>query len=204
MTPDTLYETFDAEPSADTWTFWPNGHVTEYCLFHTRSTAFVDALQERVWLTAECCTNYFKKGSPYSIAERRVPELAPVLGSQPAGDVSHKLPLLSARPAVILATLKRAATSFAAWWTKAQWVWTVCEQITIFPKTHYEQASWRFWNFSIQVCIEPRPSAAVNMTLPAFAAERRRHVPATTTATTITPVERFLFQDNLGKPVPER
>jgi len=44
------------------------------------------------------------KGSPYSITERRVPELIPVLGSQPAGDVSHKpgggLPLLSARPAV--------------------------------------------------------------------------------------------------------
>ena len=50
-----------------------------------------------------------KKGSPYSITERRVPELIPVLGSQPAGDVSHKpgdrLPLLSARPAVTLATL---------------------------------------------------------------------------------------------------
>jgi len=44
-----------------------------------------------------------KKGkrSPYSITERRVPELILVLGSQPAGDVSHKpggrLPLLSAR-----------------------------------------------------------------------------------------------------------
>jgi len=60
-----------------------------------------------------------KRGSPYSITERRVPELIPVLGSQPAGDVSHKpggrLPLLSARPALTLATLKRAATSFAAW-----------------------------------------------------------------------------------------
>ena len=59
------------------------------------------------------------KASPYSIAERRVPELIPVLGSQPAGDVSHKpggrLPLLSARPAVTVVTLKRAATSFAAW-----------------------------------------------------------------------------------------
>ena len=59
------------------------------------------------------------KGSPYSITERRVPELIPVLGSQPAGDVSHKpggkLPLLSARPAVTLATLKRAATNFVAW-----------------------------------------------------------------------------------------
>jgi len=47
------------------------------------------------------------------------PELIPVLGSQPAGDVSHKpdgrLPLLSARLAVTPATLERAATSFAAW-----------------------------------------------------------------------------------------
>jgi len=54
------------------------------------------------------------KSRPYSITERRVPELIPVLGSQPAGDVNHKpggrLPLLSARPAVTPATLKRAAT----------------------------------------------------------------------------------------------
>ena len=53
------------------------------------------------------------------ITERRVPELILVLVSQPAGYVSHKpgdrMPLLSARPAVTLATLKRAATSFAAW-----------------------------------------------------------------------------------------
>jgi len=50
------------------------------------------------------------KGSPYSITESRVPELIPVHGSQPAGDVSHKpggrLPLLSARPAVTTATLR--------------------------------------------------------------------------------------------------
>jgi len=48
------------------------------------------------------------RDSPYSIAERRVPEMIPVLGSQPAGDVSHKPggrpSLLSARPAVTLAT----------------------------------------------------------------------------------------------------
>ena len=62
------------------------------------------------------------KASPYSITERRVPELIiPVLGSQPAGDVtvSHKpgdrLPLFSTRPAVTPATLKRAATNFTAW-----------------------------------------------------------------------------------------
>ena len=62
------------------------------------------------------CPVYCKrKGSPYSITKRRVPELIPVLGSQPAGDVSHKpagrLPLLLARPAVTPATLKRAATN---------------------------------------------------------------------------------------------
>jgi len=60
-----------------------------------------------------------KEGSPYSITECRVPEQIPVLGSQPAGDVSHKpsgrLPLLSTRPAVTPATLKRASTNFAAW-----------------------------------------------------------------------------------------
>jgi len=44
------------------------------------------------------------KGSPFSITECRVPELIPVLGSQP-----------TARPAVTPATLKRAATNFAAW-----------------------------------------------------------------------------------------
>ena len=55
--------------------------------------------------------------SPHSITERRVPAPIPVLGSQPAGDVSHKpggrLPLLSARPAVTVATVKRAASNFA-------------------------------------------------------------------------------------------
>jgi len=48
-----------------------------------------------------------------------VPERIPVLGSQLGRDVSHKpggrLPLLSARPTVTLATLKKAATSFVAW-----------------------------------------------------------------------------------------
>jgi len=55
------------------------------------------------------------KDSPYSITDRIVPELMPVLGSQPAGDVSHKpgdtLALLFARPTVTTATL----TNFAAW-----------------------------------------------------------------------------------------
>ena len=60
------------------------------------------------------------KGSPYSITERRVPDLIPVLGSQPAGHVSHKpggrlpyffLPGPQLPPQV--ATLRRAATNFA-------------------------------------------------------------------------------------------
>ena len=52
------------------------------------------------------------------VAHTRLPELIPVLGNQPVGDVSHeadgRLPLLSARPAVILATRKRTAANFAA------------------------------------------------------------------------------------------
>jgi len=59
------------------------------------------------------------KGNPYSITEHRVLGLILVLGSQPAGKVSHKpggrLLLISARPAVTPVTLKRAATNFAAW-----------------------------------------------------------------------------------------
>jgi len=59
-----------------------------------------------ITLTRFLCVLYKGKGkgSPYSVAERRVSELIPVLGSQRAGDVSHKpggrLPVLSARPAV--------------------------------------------------------------------------------------------------------
>ena len=50
------------------------------------------------------------------LTERRVPELIPVLGIQPAGVVSHKPGgRRSARPAVIPTTLKRVATNFAAW-----------------------------------------------------------------------------------------
>jgi len=75
------------------------------------------------------------KGSPYSVTEHRVPELIPVFGSQPADDVNHKrggmLPFLSTRPGVTLATLKRAATNFAAWWTQARWVWTVCLRLLL-------------------------------------------------------------------------
>ena len=64
----------------------------------------------------------FTANRPRSLPKKgvgRLPAYRQVLGSQPAGDVSHKpggrLTLLSARPAVTPATLKRAATSLAAW-----------------------------------------------------------------------------------------
>jgi len=58
------------------------------------------------------------KQKKVKVAHTRLPELIPVLGSQPAGDVKKpggRLLLLSARPAVTLTTLKRAAANFAAW-----------------------------------------------------------------------------------------
>jgi len=89
--------------------------VSALCAFNTDAeTAFTGPAKNK------------GKGRPYSITEPRVPELIPVLGSQPVGDVSHKpggrLPLLFARPAVTPATLKRAAANFAAWSTEARWV----------------------------------------------------------------------------------
>ena len=105
----------------DMWRVWSTGLTPLLqCHSHNWQNGWIE--QGFMWQKG--------KGSPYSITERRVPELIPVLGSQPAGDVSHKpsgrQPLLSARPAVTLATLKRAATNFAAWWTEARWEWTVC------------------------------------------------------------------------------
>ena len=90
---------------------------------HAAATRSIDGTDRRTdGRTPDCYIDLSTlkgKGSPYSITERRVPELIPVFGSQPAGDVSHKpgcrLSLLSARPAVALATIKRAATNFAAW-----------------------------------------------------------------------------------------
>jgi len=79
---------------------------------HLWTSPFTDAL-----LSVNAPRDCFR--SPYSITERRVTELIPVVGIQPAGDVSHKpggrLLLLSVRPAVTPETLKRGVTNFAAW-----------------------------------------------------------------------------------------
>ena len=91
------------------------------CTICTTKNFAVNALETIAYPTVTGVKRLSKegKGSPYSITERMVPELIPVRGSQPAGDVSHKpggrLPLLSARPAVTTAALKRVATNFAAW-----------------------------------------------------------------------------------------
>jgi len=97
---------------------------------YTQSTRVITASDETLKnmnKTWKVCIYYADeiKGSPYSITKRTVPELIPVLGSQPAARwLSHKpgsrLPLLSDGPAV-----SPAVTNFAAWWTKAQWVWAV-------------------------------------------------------------------------------
>jgi len=85
------------------------------CCRWTRATRCLTRITLYAEVDAQCEN---KKGSPYSITERRVPELIPLLGSQPGGDASHKpggrLPLLSARPAVTLAVIKMAASNFAA------------------------------------------------------------------------------------------
>jgi len=114
-------------------------------LLHWRVLANLGSIWCRLWTKPLG----IQKGSLYSTAERRVPELVPVLGSHPASDASHKpdgrLPLLSARPAVTPTTLKRAATNFASWWTEAQWVWTVCLRL--------------YWTAS-RLRFEPRPLCA--------------------------------------------
>ena len=69
----------------------------------TTNSALGDTARRFVYLPR--CPEGKKKLSPNSIAERRVSELIPVLGSQHTGDVSHKpggwLPLVSARPALL-------------------------------------------------------------------------------------------------------
>ena len=106
----------------------PRNEEFHHSVFNLICDTFTQCVHQLTILN--CLAAVVKKGtgSQYSITERRVLQLIPVLGSQPAGDASHKpggrLPLLSARPAVT--TLKRAATNFAAWWTQARWVWAVC------------------------------------------------------------------------------
>ena len=84
---------------------------------HFRSLLVMTLCRAKGWTDRYAVWNVDTgKASPYSITERRVAELIPV---EPASDVSHKpggrLPLLSARPEITIATLKTAATNFAAW-----------------------------------------------------------------------------------------
>jgi len=58
-------------------------HAREF----TARVSWLGLTTEGRWPQAICMrsNNAIVKGSPYSTAERRVPELIPVLGSQPAG-----------------------------------------------------------------------------------------------------------------------
>jgi len=65
-----------------------------YRIYRTRSSDIPITAVPIPVITAVISQNFppllrIKKGSPYSITERRVPELIPVLRSQPAGDVSR-------------------------------------------------------------------------------------------------------------------
>jgi len=97
--------------------FRANSHMSTLLSFHTCAAMLYSSINGSYTHTHSGTTDT-GKGSLQSITERKVPELIPVLGSQPAGDANHKpggrLPLLSARPAATPATLKRAAANFAA------------------------------------------------------------------------------------------
>ena len=84
--------------------------------------------------------------------------------------INGRLPLLSARPTVTPGTLKRAATSFAAWWTEAQWVWTVCLSCPSFAFKNYVRkwfSSWKVLSenvlFGTVIYLILRISASVNL-----------------------------------------
>jgi len=58
---------------------------------YDRPTVRYDTTRDAIFTCAHLSEEGKKdKGSPYSITERSVPELIPVLGSQPAGDVRRK------------------------------------------------------------------------------------------------------------------
>ena len=94
-------------------------------------------------------SQFVKKGSPYLITERRVPELIPVLGSQTAGDVSHKpdgrLPLLSARSAVTVACCELRQHYVCLTFTFT----FTCEYTHRIEYTHSRLAAWHSGRTSV-------------------------------------------------------
>jgi len=105
-----------------------DGHVT--WVLYLPYTFFYDDVSSLSTVHGRRTSKVKARGSPYSITERRVRSwsrfLAVSLQVMWVINPAVGCPLLSARPAVTPAALKRAATNFAAWWTDIQWVWTVC------------------------------------------------------------------------------
>jgi len=92
------------------------------CGLHTRPWTDVDLLRVKLSSVGAYRLAAREGIKKVKVAHTQLPNigfLIPVLGSQPAGGLSHKpggrLPLLSARPAVTHTTLKSFATSLAAW-----------------------------------------------------------------------------------------
>jgi len=104
------------------------GEITQKPIAFIHLSLLADSWEKQHCFLDACYVTYYSEHSILNwtddtkkVAHTRLQSIGfAALGSQPAGDVSHKpgsrLPLLSARPPVIPATLKRAATNFAAWW----------------------------------------------------------------------------------------
>ena len=86
-------------------------HSYQAQTWRTMSTDWVQ------WSASQYFYSYANKGkgSPYSITAHRVPK-----------QVTWVINPAVCCYLVTLVTLKRAASNFAAWWTEAQRVWTVC------------------------------------------------------------------------------
>jgi len=115
-------------------------------------------LRTSPWTTAlEYLHALRTKGSLFSITERigfrswsriLAVNLQETWVINPAVGCHYVLPGLHA---ITPATLKRAATNFAAWWTEAQWVWRVC------PRLLPDSVATAIWT--------PGPSAPESSTL---------------------------------------
>jgi len=99
-------------------TCFPVGVFTEHK--HTERQPFYSVSRKT------CLKNKIGIGSPYSITEHMATELIPVLVSQSVINPAVGRQYFPPGPQLPLQPL-----SFAAWWTEAQWVWTVCVRLLV-------------------------------------------------------------------------
>ena len=46
-TQESVYETFDAEPHSETWTFWSGGRIDRFCDLNTRFVQYAAVMNEQ-------------------------------------------------------------------------------------------------------------------------------------------------------------